>query len=133
MKIKSIIRQILKEQVETYIYHGTSLENVKNILKNGFNENTYWGDESIAKNYAYSFGNPCLIKIPKNSIWHLLEPNWTLIEFYEDNIDDDVDYQYIIDQWNNSDKTVQNSLDIFDSAILPPTFLSLSNENIIPI
>lgn len=133
--IATTIREYLNENQnsDNYLYHGTSLENVENIINNGFNEDTYWGDESTAEQYAYSYNEPVLIKIPKSEIINLIEPNSTLINFYEDNIDEDEDYKDIIDSWYNSTQTAKDSLDIFGSVILPPSNLNIDVNNIIKI
>ncbi len=115
--------------VDEYIYHGTSFDNAINVLNNGFDQATYWGDYSTAENYANSYDNPVLIKLELNDIIDLLEPNYTLINFYEESGDDD--YKEIIDEWYDSNQTVYDSLRIFDSAILPPTHIQIEKNNII--
>ena len=124
------IMGVLMEDDKKYLYHGTSYDNAINIIDNGFNENTYWGDKSTAEQYAYSYDNPVLIKVEMNQIYDLLEPNYTLISYYEENMEDDDEYKDIIDLWGESDGTIEDSLNIFDSVILPPTYLQLSKENI---
>jgi hypothetical protein len=127
-RIKEVMG-VLMEDDKKYLYHGTSYDNAINIIDNGFDENTYWGDKSTAEQYAYSYDNPVLIKVEINQIYDLLEPNYTLISYYEENMEDD-EYKDIIDLWNESDGTIEDSLNIFDSVILPPTYLQLSKENI---
>ena len=133
--IKTTIREFLNENQnsDNYLYHGTSIENAENIINNGFNEDTYWGDKSTAEGYAYSYNVPILIKISKSEIINLIEPNSTLLNFYEDNIDEDEDYKDIIDSWYNSTQTAKDSLDIFGSVILPPNNLNIDVSNIIKI
>lgn len=127
------IMGVLLEQNEEYLYHGTSYDNAVNIIDNGFSEDTYWGNKSTAEQYAYSYDNPVLIKVEMNEIYDSLEPNNTLISFYEENMDEEEEYKDIIDLWNKSDKTIGDSLSIFDSAILPPTYLQLSKKNIVKL
>jgi len=81
--IKTTIREFLNENQnsDNYLYHGTSIENAENIINNGFNEDTYWGDKSTAEGYAYSYNVPILIKISKSEIINLIEPNSTLLNF----------------------------------------------------
>ena len=134
-KVKNF-KQFVNENVENsdnYLYHGTSLENADNIINYGFNEDTYWGDKSTAEQYAYSYNEPVLIKISKSEIINLIEPNSTLLNFYEDNIDEDEDYKNIIDSWYSSTQTANDSLDIFGSVILPPNNLNIDITNIIKI
>ena len=69
-----------------------------------------------------------MIKVKKNEIVDLLEPNYTLIDYYKDNLEYDEDYQEIIDEWEKSDKNVEDSLRIFDSVILFPSYLSISKK-----
>lgn len=122
-------------QNEEYLYHGTSYKNAINIINNGFNQETYWGDKNTAENYAFSYSKPTLIKILKEEIYNLLEPNYTLINYYEDNIEnsDDNDYENILKNWENSNKTPQDSLNIIGSCILPPTYLNIDKSNIIKL
>ena len=128
-------KQFMNENMndEIFLYHGTSLKNAENIINYGFDEDTYWGDKSTAEQYAYSYNKPVLIRLKKLEILTMLEPNTTLLNFYEDNMDEDEDYKEIIDMWNNSSQTVDESLDILGSVILPPNNIPISNDNIIKI
>lgn len=117
------------DNLEEYLYHGTSYKNAMNIIDNGFSENTYWGSRSNAEGYAYSYSKPVLIKILKSDIIDVMEPNYTLIEYYEDNLEED-DNEDVVKEWNNSNKTTEDSLRIFDSVILPPTYYNLSKDDI---
>ena len=132
MNLQENIRRILREEFNNkYLYHGTSYDNAINMIENGFNQETYWGGMETAKEYAYSYDQPTLIKVKKNEIVDLLEPNYSLIDYYKDNLEYDEDYQEIIDEWEKSDKNVEDSLRIFDSVILFPSYLSISKKNII--
>jgi hypothetical protein len=119
--------------INNFLYHGTSLKNAKNIIKNGFTQETYWSDKETAEDYANSYNQPVLIKINKDEIINLLEPNFTLINFYEEHEESEDEYKEGIENWNNSEKTVEDSLKIFGSAILQPTHLEVNNENIIKL
>ena len=131
-KIKNFGQFLNEQQNNDFLYHGTSLENALNIIENGFDENSYWGDYDTAQNYAYSYTTPTLIKVNKKDIIDLLEPNYTLINYHEDNIDD-IDSKEVIDIWNKSTKTTNDSLSIFDSAILAPSYINLDNNNIVEL
>lgn len=116
-----------------FLYHGTSYENVINIMKNGFNDDTYWGDMDTAKDYAYSYKKAALIKIPYNELKYSIEPNTTLINFYEYNKETDSDYAEITKEWENSDKTALDSLNIIGSVILPPCSINFNISNVIKL
>lgn len=137
--MKKIIKTNLDEYInenhntDDYLYHGTSSENAENIKNYGFTESTYWADKATAEQYVYSYDNPVLIKIDKVEVGNLIEPNLTLLNFYEDNIHEDDDYKDIIDSWNNSTQTPNDILNIFGSVILPPNNLSIDGSNIIKI
>jgi len=133
-KVKNF-KQFVNENIDNveYLYHGTSLKNTKNIIQYGFSDDTYWGDKNTAEQYANSYSDPILIRLPKNEIFDQLEPNTTLINFYEDNAEYDEDYKDVIDNWENSNKTIVDSLDIFGSAILPPSNIQIDKSNLIEI
>lgn len=128
--IKNIIQEYLNDDYD-FLFHGTSLENAENIMNYGFVEKTYWGNKNIAERSAYSYSKPVLIKIKKTKLDSLLEPNTTLLNFYEDNIDEDEDYENIINKWYNSNQTANDSLEIFDSVILPPNNIKINYDDII--
>ncbi len=117
------------EYEEVYLYHGTSYDNAMNIYEEGFSEDTYWGSRSNAEDYAYSYDDSVLIKAPKSEILSLAEPNYTLINHYEEG-EEDEDNKESLDEWNESNKTTEDSLNIFDSVILPPTGYSIEKEDI---
>ncbi len=116
-----------------FLYHGTSYENAINMMENGFSEDTYWGDENTAKGYAYSYSDSVLIKIPYNELQYDIEPNRILLEYYVDNIEEVDDYSEIIENWENSEKTPLDSLNIVGSVILPPTTINFTLSDIIKL
>lgn len=135
MELRNKIKEVLRESTVNftppeYIYHGTSKENAHEMMKYGFSLKTYWGAEYTAEDYAKSHINPVVIKIPYNDVKHLLEPNSTLLNFYEDRAEYDDDYYEAVNDWNNSKKDALASLLVFDSAILPPNNYSIIIDNI---
>ena len=134
MNIKQIIREEVDEfeVTDNYIYHGTSYDNAINMVNNGLIESTYWGGRDNAEGYAYSYNEPVLIKVLKSDIMGSTEPNHTLINYYRDNIKED-DNSDTINLWDDSDKTVEDSLNIFDSVILPPISLYIDENDIVRI
>lgn len=114
---------------EEYLYHGTSYENAMNMADYGLSEETYWGSRSNAEGYAYSYSEPALIKARKSEIMDMMEPNYTLINYFQDNIEDD-DNEEVVAEWESSNKTAEDSLRIFDSVILPPSGYSISESDI---
>ena len=106
-------REYLKEE-QGYLYHGTSSEFAHEMIDNYTAVETYWGDFQTAKDYANSYENPTIVKVPLESIRGEIEPNMTILQQYEE-IGDPDDLEY----WNSSDKTALDSLEIFGSVLLP--------------
>ena len=105
-------REYLKEE-QGYLYHGTSSEFAHEMIDNYTAVETYWGDFQTAKDYANSYENPTIVKVPLESIRGEIEPNMTIVQQYE------VDYPDDLEDWNSSDKTALDSLEIFGSVLLP--------------
>jgi len=128
----SLIQKLLKEislnsHFDNELHHGTQIISLEHIKEHGFHKDTYFGSYRIADYYAgnppdnvYGRGGeaePVIISIPikyfnkrfftvdYNSVD---EPLSYTLERSEDDIWDD---------WNNSDKNVQASLDILESII----------------
>jgi len=103
----------LKEE-QGYLYHGTSSAFAHEMIDNYTAVETYWGDFQTAKDYADSYENPTIVKVPLEYIRGEIELNMTIVQQYEEMGDpDDLEY------WNSSDKTASDSLEIFGSALLP--------------
>ena len=45
------------------LFHGTTKENLKSIELDGVASPSYWGTESLAQNYANSFGNDGVVLV----------------------------------------------------------------------
>jgi hypothetical protein len=118
-----------------YLYHGTSLENAKSIIEDGFSGDVYMGDEYTADSYAYSYNTPVLIKIPLNEIESFLEVNTTLLNHYEMMRDEESDDEAIdvLEAWESSKKTWRDSLNILGSVILQPNNVNITDDNIISL
>jgi alkylated DNA repair dioxygenase AlkB len=131
--MKTFIEYIKEDYGDHFLYHGTSRANAENIMENGFTEETYWGDRYTAETYAYSYPDPVLIQLEQQELEHLLEPNTTLLNYYEENQDEDEDYDDIVVNWYKSDRTIKDSMDIFGSVILQPCYISITEDNIIDL
>jgi len=107
-------RKYLKEE-QGYLYHGTSSEFAREMIDNDNYTavETYWGDLQTAKDYANSYESPTIVKVPLESIRGEIEPNMTIVQQYEADYPDDLEY------WNSSAKTALDSLEIFGSVLLP--------------
>ena len=105
-------RQYLNEE-QDYLYHGTSSDFAREMIDNYTAVETYWGDLQAAKDYAKGYENPAIIKVPLESIRDEIEPNETLIQSYQE------DYPEDLEDWDNSDRTALDSLEIFGSVLLP--------------
>lgn len=114
-----------------YLYHGTSYENAINIIESGLSEKTYWGSRETAEDYAYSYDKPVLIKVSYDELSSLLEPNDTLINYYMES--DEEEEKEIYDKWIESDQTIEDSIELFNSVILEPTYLSITKDNVIKL
>jgi hypothetical protein len=124
------LKTILEYNTSDVLYHGTSFDNAKSIIDNGITEDIYLGDMSTAETYAYSFNEPVLIQFDLNSVSNYLEPNFTLYNYYLDNIEEDEDYEDIIKDWENSNKNWEDSLEIFGSVILPVSNTHINLDDI---
>jgi RNA:NAD 2'-phosphotransferase (TPT1/KptA family) len=79
-----------------YLYHGTDRNNIPSILRDGITAPSYWGDESIATDYAKQFKDGVVIKIRVSDfIQDGLQSNTQMI-----NMMDDIPYK--IDNWEDS-------------------------------
>ena len=132
MKLNEILRKLLLENDNRYpyLYHGTSLEIAKDIINSGTDGNTYWAsNKSDVEQYANSYSNPAIIRIKTFNIEDRIQPNYTLIDYYKEEYWNNSDYYDELAEedpdethphilWKKSDKTWQDSLDIFGSVIL---------------
>jgi hypothetical protein len=107
-------RQYLNEE-QVYLYHGTSSDFAHEMIDSYTVTavETYWGDYHTAKDYAKSYENPAIIKVPLKNIRDEIKPNEALIQSYQE------DYPEDLEDWTNSDQTALESLEIFGSVLLP--------------
>ena len=107
---------------EEELYHGTSDLYKQDILKFGIQAPSYWGTAEVAEYYANEVseehgGNPLVVKIPLSKFdQSLLKPDlnsigepltFTLRKTEEE----------VWEEWEQSDETWQDSLEIVESVI----------------
>lgn len=89
------------------LYHGILKENLKEMLKKGVSSGSYWGEAFEAIKYT-----DCDQIIEIESQDHLIEPNYTLIQYHENEQSE----EFLL--WANSSKTWEDSLKIFGSVLI---------------
>ena len=99
--------------MKIYLYHGIVEDLLNEILKDGINPGSYYGNEGEASRYATG-GK--MFKIDPDDYEVL--PNQAMIDYHEENeeeYDEDDEYKGPYQEWLNSSQTWQDSLNIFGS------------------
>lgn len=123
---------------DDYLYHGTISKHLPEILKNGFVEKSFFGSQRIAEYYAEVTadelgGEPIVIAVPLSNF----DPNSIEIDWnsYEEPItyalgmkEDELE-----ELWEESDQTVSDFFDIYESVIYTKNLKLNKNIEVIQI
>ncbi len=111
-----------RKYINEELYHGTSDLHRQDILENGIQAPSYWGTVEIAQYYAEEAvaekgGNPLIVKVP------LSEFDQSLLKPDQNSIEEPLTYTLrktedeVWEEWEESDGTWQDSLEIVESVI----------------
>ena len=132
MDMRKLIAIVESEDFDGYLYHATPNRNLTNILENGIQPVSYWGEYRIAKYYAEDIVDNgdqfTMFRVPLSAfVTTQLEPDFNGIEeplAYTLGMSEDE----IWGEWNNSDQSWKDSLEIIGSVqyrgIIPPNALT---------
>ena len=99
-----------------FVYHGVFKENLESMKMFGVHSNSYWGNIEEALKYSDC---DTVIRINIENTNYNFKFNELLLDYYLNSGDDDE----LLEEWNNSNKTIRDSLDIFGSIILEDVFV----------